>query len=67
MKLIINGETVDVPDKISVVEELLHHYELMDRVVMVELNKEVIDHADHKTQAIGENDSIQLVQFVGGG
>ncbi|KIL50911.1 sulfur carrier protein ThiS [Jeotgalibacillus campisalis] len=67
MKLMINGETVDVPDNISVVEELLHHYELKDRVVMVELNKEVIDHADHKTQTIGENDRLQLVQFVGGG
>jgi len=67
MTITINGKEVEVPSSISVVQELLTHFELTDRIVMVELNKNVIDHAEHQTQKIQTGDQLQLVQFVGGG
>jgi len=67
VKITVNGDDLTVPGHISVVKELLQHFELTDRIVMVELNHEVIDHSSHHTQPISEGDQLQLVQFVGGG
>ncbi|PPA70972.1 sulfur carrier protein ThiS [Jeotgalibacillus proteolyticus] len=67
MKLIVNEKEVTVPDSVTVVKDLLHHFELTDRVVMVEQNQEVIDHSAHTVQPVKEGDQFQLVQFVGGG
>lgn len=67
MNITVNGDRLTVPDQIRVVKDLLQHFELTDRIVMVELNQEVIDHSAHNTQTILDGDQLQLVQFVGGG
>ncbi|TDL30881.1 sulfur carrier protein ThiS [Jeotgalibacillus sp. S-D1] len=67
MKITVNGDAIIVPNDVKVVQDLLGHFELTDRIVMVELNKTVIDHTDHRTHEIKDGDQFQLVQFVGGG
>ncbi|KIL52060.1 sulfur carrier protein ThiS [Jeotgalibacillus soli] len=67
MKMTINGDSVEVPDSIEVITDLLHHFGLDQKVVMVELNNLVIDRKKHDIQTVEPGDVIELVQFVGGG
>lgn len=67
MKLQINGEQVKVPVVLSNVSDLLHHFGLEDKVVIVELNQLILEKASHSETAISDGDRIEIVHFVGGG
>ena len=47
MNLIINGKTVTVGDEIETVEHLLQAQSLHERVVIVELNKNILQKEEH--------------------
>ncbi|MBN9653262.1 sulfur carrier protein ThiS [Halobacillus sp. GSS1] len=67
MKLRINGEWLTIPEKVNTIGELLGHFQLDQRVVIVEQNESILEkesRADHKVQ---DGDIIEIVQFVGGG
>ena len=66
MQLVINGEARTVPDPSSV-EELLRHLALDPRAVVVELNRVIIRRRAIASTTLAENDSVEIVQFVGGG
>ncbi|WP_405030815.1 sulfur carrier protein ThiS [Paenibacillus hexagrammi] len=42
MKLHINGQSVEVPDSITTVTELLAHFDLADKMLVVELNQAIL-------------------------
>lgn len=67
MKLIINGENVEVPQTTRTIEQLLEHFELMQKVVIVEKNGEILTREEHPHAEISEGDRIEIVHFVGGG
>ncbi|MBH0161979.1 sulfur carrier protein ThiS [Fictibacillus sp. 26RED30] len=67
MKLMINGETVMVPDTLQSITDLLKHLNLHDQVVIAEVNEEIINNQKQSETQIKENDKIELVRFVGGG
>ncbi len=67
MKLQINGELVDVPDSVSTVSALLEHFGLQSKIVMIEHNRTILAKELHSTQALQDQDQIEIVQFVGGG
>ncbi|NBI29313.1 sulfur carrier protein ThiS [Chengkuizengella marina] len=67
MKLHINGENVEVPSSISSVTELLAHFELQDKVVIVELNHDILQKENHAQTNVSDGDRIEIVHFVGGG
>ena len=67
MKLMINGETVMVPDTLQSITDLLKHLNLHDQVVIAEVNEDIIDNQKQRETQIKENDKIELVRFVGGG
>jgi len=57
---------MELQDGITI-ENLLVHLEIDVRLVAVEQNLEIVPKADYSTRLIREGDSIEIVQFVGGG
>jgi thiamine biosynthesis protein ThiS len=49
------------------IKNLLAQLELDVRLVAVEQNLEIVPKADYSTRLIREGDTIEIVQFVGGG
>jgi len=66
MRVEINGESRDVPERLDLAE-LLRHLSLPDQRVAVELNCEVIRRSDWPSRMVREGDKIEIVHFVGGG
>lgn len=67
MKLLINGDQVEVPDTVKTVTELLQHFKLNQKVVIVEKNAEIVEKVKHPEILVSHGDKIELVHFVGGG
>lgn len=67
MKLQINGETVDVPESIRTVSDLLGHFGLDEKIVMAELNGDIVEKSSQGEQNLSDGDKIEIVHFVGGG
>ena len=57
---------MELQDGITI-ENLLAQLEIDLRLVAVEQNLEIVPKADYSTRLIREGDSIEIVQFVGGG
>ncbi|MES2125361.1 MAG: sulfur carrier protein ThiS [Gemmatimonadota bacterium] len=66
MQLTINGEARTVPDTANV-ESLLKHLALDPRAVVVELNRTIVRRPAIATTPLAENDTVEIVHFVGGG
>jgi len=64
--LTINGEKREI-DGVSTVSELLEHFQIGHKIVVVELNREIIDKSLHDGTALNDGDSLEIVHFVGGG
>jgi sulfur carrier protein len=67
MELHINGETLQLPDDIRTVEDLLIHFQLHHRIVIVEVNRNIIQKEDYKQATLSDQDQVEIVHFVGGG
>ncbi|MUK87527.1 sulfur carrier protein ThiS [Ornithinibacillus sp. L9] len=67
MELIINGDKVEVPNKITTVSSLLQHFGINQKVVIVELNQSILEKGSHQETTISDRDKIEIVNFVGGG
>ncbi|BFT75544.1 MULTISPECIES: sulfur carrier protein ThiS [Paenibacillus] len=67
MKLHINGQSVEVPDAIRTIEELLAHFELQEKMLVVEHNQNILQKEDHVKTELSEGHKIEIVHFVGGG
>ena len=67
MKLVINGEHVVVPESLEVVTDLLHHFQLAEKVVIVEVNTSILEKDQHARTRLTDGDRIEIVHFVGGG
>jgi sulfur carrier protein len=67
MNLWINGEKVDVPKPVETVTNLLAYYSLQEKIVIVELNHEILEKSAHAQTRLSDGDRIEIVHFVGGG
>jgi sulfur carrier protein len=67
MELLINGQNVEVPNSVTTVSELLAHFGLEQKVVIVELNQQILEKSSHAEARITKGDRIEMVHFVGGG
>ena len=66
MTICLNGVRRFVPDG-ATLEKMVEHFLLKKKSVVVELNRKVIDrNALHATR-LHENDTVEVVHFVGGG
>ena len=66
MNVVINGETKELPDGLSL-NQVIEHLSLPARRMAVEGNKRVIRKQDWEKLKISDKDSIEIVHFVGGG
>jgi len=62
----INGDHRKIPSDLSV-SSLLKWLELNPALVVVELNREILDRERYDEIVVVEEDSLELVHFVGGG
>jgi len=65
--LLINGDRVEVPGMVATVSELLKHFGMEQKVVIVELNERILEKAEHQETRLSDGDKIEIVHFVGGG
>lgn len=66
MKIVLNGETQELPGP-ATVSALLAHLELEPRKIAVERNLEIVPKSAFGTTELNDGDRLEIVQFVGGG
>lgn len=66
LHLRVNGEPRELPGP-ATLSGLLAHLELDPRMVVVELNREIVRRPRLAEVALADGDEVELVHFVGGG
>ena len=66
MKVIINGETINVAQDTSL-KKLLINLELDKKVMAAAINMEIIKQSDWDRHILKDGDKLELLDFVGGG
>ena len=64
--MILNCKTVDLKEDISV-KDLLENYDLNPQKVVVEVNMEILDDEVYSTYLLKNEDTVEVISFVGGG
>ncbi|MCQ6275035.1 sulfur carrier protein ThiS [Bacillus sp. V3B] len=67
MSIVLNGKNVVLPEEVTSIQRLLTHYDLENRIVVVELNKEIILKEQYETMNLSHGDRVEIIHFVGGG
>jgi sulfur carrier protein len=67
MNVVVNGEWIQLPKNIVFVSELLKHYQIDKKVLVIEVNGEILTSLEHQSTRISDKDKIEIVHFVGGG
>jgi sulfur carrier protein len=67
MRLVLNGELIQLPEHVVFISDVLKHYEIHNRVVIVEVNGEIVNKVEHQSTRLSDKDRIEIVHFVGGG
>jgi sulfur carrier protein len=62
----LNGNSHEIPSDVGNVQQLLENLDLADRILIVELNKEIVA-KDAYDKPIKDRDQIEIIHFVGGG
>ncbi len=62
----VNGKEREVRSGLSV-HELVEFFDLNPLLIVVELNREILDRDQFKDVLVSEGDAVELVHFVGGG
>lgn len=66
MQITINGEKKTI-DNNTTLTALLNELNIDAQKVAVELNRNIIDKSDYSKTILKENDSLEIVSFIGGG
>lgn len=67
MGVLVNGEYIQLPEHVGCVSDLLKHYQINNKVVVVEVNGEILTRFEHQSTRLSDKDRIEIVHFVGGG
>ncbi|WML26220.1 sulfur carrier protein ThiS [Neobacillus sp. OS1-33] len=67
MRVVLNGEVIQLPEHVLFVSDILKQYEIHQRCVVVEVNGEIISRVEHQSTRLVDKDRIEIVHFVGGG
>ncbi|BDG48553.1 MULTISPECIES: sulfur carrier protein ThiS [Parageobacillus] len=67
MELMINGESIQVPNEVKTVSDLLAHFQLNKKIAVVEVNLTIIPKQQYETTTLCNGDKVEIVHFVGGG
>lgn len=67
MSIVVNGKQIDLPETIDNVRGLLTHFKLENRIVVVEVNKDIVMKENYETTSLSQGDVVEIIHFVGGG
>lgn len=67
MELMINGELIQLPENVKTVSDLLSHFQLNEKIAIVEVNLNIIQKQEYETATLCNRDKVEIVHFVGGG
>ena len=66
MNIRVNGSNREVPSG-TTLEKLVEVFQLKKKSIVLELNHKVIDRNAYQAAQLRENDTVEIVHFVGGG
>jgi thiamine biosynthesis protein ThiS len=66
MRIEVNGKTREIEEGRSIAD-LLAELELDDRLIVVELNREIVRSTERAHVGLQSGDRVEIVHFVGGG
>ena len=64
MTITVNGKQIEL---FETVQQLLVHYNLENRIVIVEVNQDIVMKENYETTSLSHGDVVEIVHFVGGG
>lgn len=67
MTILLNGKTIELPQEINSISDLLRYYNLENRIVVVEVNQEITYKEQYDSTILSDKDRIEIIHFVGGG
>ena len=67
MAIVSNGKHIELPKELQSVSDLLRHYNLENRIVVVEVNQEITYKEQYNSTILCDKDRIEIIHFVGGG
>ena len=67
MNLIINGESAQCSDNVSVSQLLVEQEVKMPDMVSVELNGEIVRRETFESTLLSEGDKVEFLYYMGGG
>lgn len=67
MLIQLNGKPIQLDENIHTVDDLLTFYQLENRIVIVEINKEILYRELYDSTILSNGDRVELIHFVGGG
>lgn len=66
MQITVNGETREVPDRITL-SDLIAFLKLPAERIAIELNRNVVRRSEWQATVLAADDRVEIVHFVGGG
>jgi len=66
MQISLNGESQQVRDGASL-SDLVEQLGLTGKRIAIELNMEIIPRSEHPSTVLAENDTVEIVNAIGGG
>lgn len=66
MKLKLNGSDSEISDNMTIAG-LLKELDIEPRAVAVEVNLNIVKKCDYNDHLLNDGDSVEIVNFVGGG
>jgi thiamine biosynthesis protein ThiS len=66
MNITVNGESRTLQDTTSL-SQLVELLGLQDKRIAVEVNREIVPRSEHDSFILSDNDTVEIVNAIGGG
>jgi thiamine biosynthesis protein ThiS len=66
MRVLLNGETRDFRDGVTV-HEIVVELGLIQRRIAVEVNRDILSRETYAQHCLNDGDVVEIVHFIGGG
>ena len=66
IQIYINGKKKIINVNYNLIN-ILEDFSLKNKIIAIELNKEVVPKSKYKTKKIKQNDRIEILELIGGG
>jgi len=66
IQIYINGKKKNINSNFNLIN-IIEEYSLKNKLIAVEINREVIPKSHYKTKKINKNDRIEILELIGGG